>query len=249
VAIRGPRVFDVHSSEEVGMLLKTVSVLLLFAAVAIPHSAALAQECGPGCPACSGKATGDLLTPGAILASGLFIPDAEEETIVTRLGYGVLPWMDVGIGYAVDTEEVIWSARVQPVTQDREGWRPALIVGTGSVQTGGSDQSAYVQLAKALEVVEGRFGVSASAGYATDLPDLEESWGLATAALVLFDRVSPFYAYDGVNSHVGLSYFATDWLTVTGYYLEMEEPAVMLSLQWAPGEDEDDDHDDHGHVH
>lgn len=229
------------------MLLRTISVLLLLAVVMIAGSPAYGQECGPGCPACSGKATGDLLSPGSVLASGLFIPDAEEETVVTRVGYGVLPWMDIGIGYAVDTEEVIWSARVQPVAQDREGWRPGLVVGTGSVQTGGSDQSAYVQLVKSVEIVEGRLGASAAAGFATDLPDVEESWGLATAALTLYDRASPFYSYDGVNSHVGLSLFATDWLTLTAFYLEMEEPALQVSVQWGPGEDDSDD--EHGDEH
>jgi hypothetical protein len=220
-----------------------VSLITLVALV----SPAFGQECGPGCPACSGKATGDLLSPGAVLASGLFIPDGEEETIVTRVGYGVLPWMDIGVGYAADAEEVVWSARVQPVAQDREGWRPALVVGTGSVQTGGSDQSAYVQVAKSVEVIEGRLGVSAAAGYATDLPDFEEEWGLAIFGLTLFDRISPFYTYDGVNSHAGLSYFVADWLTLTAYALEMEEPAFTVSIQWRPGEE--DHEDEHGHEH
>ena len=211
------------------MRFKTILVVSSLLTVMILVTPAQGQECGPGCPACSGKATGDLLSPGTVLISGLFIPDGEEETVVAKLGYGVVSWMDVGIGYAVDTGD---------------GWRPALIVGTGSVQTGGSDQSAYAQVAKSLEIVEGRLGLSVAGGYATDLPDLEESWGLATAALTLFDRVSPFYTYDGVNSHAGLSYFATDWLTVTAYALEMEEPAVSVGIQWGPGEEEDEHADD-----
>jgi len=214
---------------------KTVLVVVSLLAILVLTAPADAQECGPGCPACSGKATGDLLSPGTVLASGLFIPDGEEETAVLRLGYGLVSWMDVGIGYAADTEEVTWSARAQPITQDREGWRPAVIIGTGSVQTGGSDQSAYIQVAKTLEVVEGRLGVSAAGGYATDLPDLEENWLLGTLSLTLFDRASPFYSYDGVSSHVGLSYFATEWLTITGYMLEMEEPALSASVQWDIG--------------
>ena len=138
------------------MHLKTTLTASLLLAAMVIAAPAYGQECGPGCPACSGKATGDLLAPGTLLASGLFIPDGEEETIVTKLGYGVVSWLDVGIGYTVDTEEVIWSARVQPIAQDRDGWQPALIVGTGSVQTGGSDQSVYAQLAKSVEIVEGR---------------------------------------------------------------------------------------------
>ena len=105
------------------MHLKTTLTASLLLAAMVIAAPAYGQECGPGCPACSGKATGDLLAPGTLLASGLFIPDGEEETIVTKLGYGVVSWLDVGIGYAIDTEEVIWSARVQPIAQDRDGWQ------------------------------------------------------------------------------------------------------------------------------
>ena len=222
------------------MCFKTVSTTTLMLAILIIAGSALGQECGPGCPACSGKAAGDLLPPAVVLGSGLYIPDGAEETAVLNVRYGLFSWMDVGIGYAVDAEQMTWSARVQPIAQDREGWRPALILGTGSVQTGGSDQSGYVQVAKTLEIVEGRLGMSLVGGYATDLPDLKEDWVFWTFSLTLFDRVSPFYTYDGVNSHVGLSYFATEWLTLTGYALEMEELAVSVSVKWDLGEDEDE---------
>jgi len=220
------------------MSFKMILVLVLMFSVLVFAAPALGQECGPGCPACSGKATGDLLAPAVVLGSGLFIPDGEEETTVLKFRYGLFTWMDVGIGYAVDTDEMTWSVRVQPIEQDRDGWRPALILGTGSVQTGGSDQSGYVQLAKTLEIVEGRLAASLAGGYATDLPDMEESWGLGTLSLTLYDRVSPFYTYDGINSHVGLSYFLTEWLTLTGYLLEMEESALSVSVQWNLGEAE-----------
>ncbi|MCJ2512498.1 MAG: hypothetical protein LN409_03995 [Candidatus Thermoplasmatota archaeon] len=222
------------------MRFKRVLTVTLFLSVLVVAGSARGQECGPGCPACSGKATGDLLPPAAVLGSGLFIPDGEDETAVLKLRYGLLSWMDIGIGYALDAEEMTWSARVQPIAQDRDGWRPALILGTGSVQTGGSDQSAYVQIAKTLEIIEGRLGISMAGGYATDLPDLREDWGLASLSLTLFDRVSPFYSYDGVNSHVGLSFFATEWLTLIGYALEMEDLAVSVSVQWELGEKEDE---------
>jgi hypothetical protein len=188
-------------------------VLALSVLVVASVKTATAQQCGPGCPVCSGKAVGDLLAPATLFGSVLYIPDGEEETAVFNLRYGLFPWMDAGIGYAVDAEEIIWSVRFAPVTQDVEGWRPALILGTGSVQTGGSDQSAFIILAKTLEIVEGRFGVGLAGGYATDLPDFEEDWGLGTLTLTFFDRVSSFYTYDGINSHLGLAVFATDWLT------------------------------------
>lgn len=75
--------------------------------------------------------------------------------------------MDAGIGYALDEEATIWSVRVQPIVQDQDGWHPALILGTGSVQTGGSNQSGYIQFVKTLEIVEGRLGGSA---WQVDMP-------------------------------------------------------------------------------
>ena len=194
-----------------------------------------AQQCGPGCPVCSGKAVGDLLPPATILGSGLYIPKGEDETAVLNLRYGLFSWMDAGIGYTREAGKYIWSVRLQPVSQDPGGWRPALIVGTGSVQVGESDQSAFIQLAKTLEIIEGRLAVSLAGGYATDFPDLEKNWGLGTFSMTIYDRVSPFYLYDGINSHAGLSFFATDWITLSGYMLEMEAPALSVNLQWAFG--------------
>lgn len=222
------------------MKLQEILIIALALCVLASVGTASGQECGPGCPVCSGKAVGDLLPPAAVLGSGLYIPNGEEETAVLSLRYGLVSWLDAGIGYAVDTEEIIWSVRVEPIAQDLEGWRPALVLGTGSVQTGGSDQSGYAQIAKTLEIIEGRLGITLTGGYATDLPDMREDWGLGTFTLTLFDRVSPFYTYDGVNSHVGLSLFATDWLTLTGYVVEMEEPAASVGTQWRFGQKEDE---------
>jgi hypothetical protein len=222
------------------MRIRTVLLFASLCLVVVTVRTATGQECGPGCPVCSGKAVGDLLAPATLFGSALYIPDGEEETAVFNLRYGLFSWMDAGFGYAVDEEELIWSVRFAPVTQDLEGWRPALILGTGSVQTGGSDQSIFIMLAKTREIVEGRLGITLAGGYATDLPDLEEDWGLGTVTLTFFDRVSPFYTYDGINSHLGLSVFAADWLTLTGYYLELEEPSVMASVQWGLGGIEDE---------
>jgi hypothetical protein len=173
-----------------------------------------------------------LVPPSTFLGTGLYIPNGEEESAVLSLRYGLVSWLDAGIGYAVDTEEVIWSVRAEPIAQDSEGWRPGIVLGTGSVQTGGSDQSAFFQIAKTLEVIEEKVEISLVGGYATDLPDWQEDWGLGTITLTLFERVSPFYTYDGVNSHAGLTFFVSDWLTLTGYALEMEESAVSAGAQW-----------------
>jgi len=52
--------------------------------------------------------------------------------------------------------------------------------------------------------------------------------------------MSPFYTYDGINSHIGLSFFATEWLTLTGYMLEMEESALSVNVQWSFGEKQEE---------
>jgi hypothetical protein len=54
---------------------------------------------------------------------------------------------------------------------------------------------------------------------------------------MVLDRASPFYTYDGINSHLGLSYFATEWLTLSGYALEMETAALSVQIQWSLGKD------------
>ena len=223
------------------MRIKALIIFMSILVVLVSVGTAEAQQCGPGCPACSGKFVGDLLPPKTLFFSGMYIPRGEEERAVFNLRYGLLSWLDAGIGYAVAVEdgedEIIWSLRVEPIAQDQNGWRPGLIFGTGSVQVGGSDQSAFIQLVKTLEIVEGRFGISGAGGYATDIPDFEENWILGTFSMTFYDRVSPFYTYDGINSHIGLSLFPVEWLILSGYYLEMEEPAVSVGLQWGFGEE------------
>ncbi|MBL7032829.1 MAG: hypothetical protein ISR91_01675 [Candidatus Delongbacteria bacterium] len=215
---------------------KIIPILTMLLLVLVAAEVTLAQDCGPGCPACSGKARGDLLPPQNLLTSLLYIPDAEEETTVFRLRYGLFSWMDAGIGYGLDEEVASWSVRVQAIAQDREGWRPALIIGSGSVRTGGNDQSLYIQLAKSVTFLPERLELNLAGGLATDLPGIEENWWLGTLTLTLFDRVSPFYSYDGINPHLGLSCSATEWLTLTGYYLEMETAALAAGIQWNFGE-------------
>ena len=215
-----------------------IIVMSTFVVLALAGTAE--AQCGPGCPACSGKFIGDLIPPKTLFFSGMYIPRGEEERAVFNLRYGLFSWLDAGIGYAVAAEdgedEIIWSLRVEPIAQDPDGWRPGLIFGTGSVQVGGSDQSAFIQLVKTLELVEERFEISLVGGYATDIPDFEENWLLATFAMKFYEMVSPFYIYDGINSHVGVSLFPTEWLMLSGYYLELEEPAVSVGLQWDFGE-------------
>lgn len=61
------------------------------------HSAA--QECGPGCPICSGSgsSTGAILPSGTLVFSTMSIPTGEDETAVFNLRAGVTAWLDVGL--------------------------------------------------------------------------------------------------------------------------------------------------------
>jgi len=214
--------------------MKRSQIIILFAALLLMTallSPAIAQECGPGCPACSGSSTGSLLAPANVMATALYIPDGEEETAVFKVRAGIFPWLNVGAGYALDEEETIWSVRLQAITEQENGWRPGVILGSGSVQTGGSDQSAYVQVLKNRKLTK-ELELSVSGGYATDMPDFDEHYGLANAGITLMERVSPFYTYDGRNSHVGIACYPTEWLVLTGYYLELEEPAISVGFKW-----------------
>lgn len=88
---------------------------------------------------------------------------------------------------------------------------------------------------KPKDLVEGAFNISLAGGYATDFPDFREHWFLGTVSLTLFDRLGPFYTFDGINSHLGASLFAKEWLTLTAYALELAEPAVSIGIRWPSG--------------
>jgi len=92
--------------------MKKICLSLLF--MLAVSGTALAQECGPSCPVCSGAGANDgaLLTRGVVTISGLSIPTADEERFVLNTRYGVLGWLDVGIGYAVRTETALWNVRI-----------------------------------------------------------------------------------------------------------------------------------------
>jgi len=214
------------------MIKKTVFTfcLLLFGFI----GQVVAQECGPGCPVCSGtgSSTGALVSVGTIIPSYLYIPNGEEEKGVFNIRGGVTSWLDVGLGYTVEAEKVIWSARLQPLQESEDSWRPAIILGTGSVQTGGSDQSLFLQLTKSWEFNE-TFALRLSAGAATLLPDIEEYYGLAGMTLTITDQWSPFVSYDGINFHPGLAWIPTDWLTVAAILVESKDPAVSVGFRYS----------------
>ncbi len=204
-------------------ILLSLLLILLFAGMTF------AQECGPSCPVCSGAGGNDgaLLSQRLVMISGLSIPTADEERTVINARYGILSWLNAGIGYAIRTEKVLWSVRTQPVLEQEDGWRPGIILGTGSVQTGGSDQSIYAQFIKSMEISE-IFGLRLSAGAATLVPDFDEIYGLAGITTSFDERYAAFANYDGKSFHEGISWIPLDWLTLSFMMVETEFPAISI---------------------
>ena len=190
------------------------------------------QDCGPFCPVCSGNgsSTGALISPGTIIPNFLYIPDGEEERGVINFRGGITSWLDAGIGYTVDTDKMIWSFRLQLLHEDESSLKPSLILGTGSVQTGGSDQSLFCLLSKSWEFNE-MFSLRLSSGIASLLPDAKEYYGLANITLTITESWSPFLSYDGTNFHPGLSWIPTDWMTIAGILVESKDPAVSVGIR------------------
>ena len=210
--------------------IKTIQTILLL--MLLFTGVTSAQECGPSCPVCSGAGNNDgaLLTERSVMISGLSIPTADEETTVSNARYGILPWLDAGVGYAFKTEKALWNVRVQPIFEQENGWRPGIILGTGSVQTGGSDQSLYLQFIKSLEISE-TFGLRLSAGTATLLPDFDEIYGLAGITMSFYERIAIFSNFDGKSFHEGVSWVPSDWFTLSFLMVETEFPAFSISIK------------------
>lgn len=192
-----------------------------------------AQVCGPGCPVCSGsgQSTGALISPGAFISTAMAIPNGKDETAVLNFRVGVTSWLDIGLGYTVKSDKFIWSVRLEPISEAEKSWRPAVILGTGSVQTGKSDQSAFIQVTKSFEFSE-IISVRFSVGLATLMPDFDKEYLLAGITMTMTESWSPFLNYDGINYHAGLSWIPFDWLFVTGLMVEMKDPAFMVGVRW-----------------
>jgi len=215
-------------------MIKKITAVLWLVSLLWLINVASAQECGPACPVCSGtgSSTGALLSTGTMISNFLYIPNGEEETGVFNFRGGVSSWMDVGVGYTVKEEKMIWSARLQLIKESESSWRPAIILGTGSVQTGGSDQSLFFQLTKSYEFSE-TFAARLSAGAASLMPDFEDYYGLAGLTLTITERWSTFISYDGINFHPGLIWIPTDWLNIGTIIVEAREPAVSVGFRYS----------------
>ena len=193
---------------------------------------AYAQECGPSCPVCSGAGNNDgaLLPQKSLMVSGMIISAADEEKFVVNTRVGILSWLDAGVGCAVKTDKVLWNLRAQPVAEQEEGRKFGLIVGTGSVQTGGSDQSAYAQLIKSWEISE-FFGFRFSDEVATLVPDFDELYGLTGITASFKEQYAAFANYDGESLYGGFAWIPSDRLTVSFLMVETEYPVFSITFK------------------
>jgi hypothetical protein len=159
------------------------------------------------------------------------IPWGDDETAVFNLRAGVTSRLDVGLGYTVKSDKLIWSVRWQPITEDESSWRPAVILGTGSVQTGRSDQSIFLQLTKAFDFSK-EFSARFSIGAASLLPEMNKGYFLANITMTVKECWSPFFSFDGRNFHLGLSWIPTDWLFIAGLMVETKFPAILVGYRF-----------------
>lgn len=213
------------NKKDVFFLTVLVILVLVFPAIVT------GQECGPNCPACSGGSQSTFTEPQSFFISDLYIPGGEEETNILKLRYGILSWLDAGFGYTFSAKKFIWSLRAQVIPENEKGWRPGLLVGTGSVRIGGSDQSLYFQVTKSWEFSEG-FSLRISGGMATLLPDLDRLYALAGLTLTLTEKFSVFAHYDGRSFHPGISWIPLDWLTISSILIESRDFALSVGIRW-----------------
>ena len=208
--------------------LSTVVVMLFIS------SKSFAQECGPVCPACSGGASGSLISQNNLVISALGMPTSDDEYAVVNVRYGIFKWLDAGVGYGFKAKKPIWSLRVQPLAEKAGKWHPGIIVGTGSVRTGGTDQSVYAMATKTFEISE-KFALQGYVGAASIFKDFNKPFFLSGASAILFEKFTVFGSYDGKNFHEGFSWITTDNLTLSALLIETRYPALSVSYRFDLG--------------
>jgi hypothetical protein len=207
--------------------MKKYIIILFFVIIGVNEI--YAQGCGPNCPACSGTIDGSLLAPKTLSLQGLYMPTAEDEQGITSLRYGLFKWLDAGVGYAFNAQKIIWNARIQPLTEKKDGWRPGIVLGTGSIRTGDSDQSFYVNFLKSREFSE-KFSITASAGAASLATDIDKIYGIGNVSATFSEKYTVYVNFDGINFHEGFAWTVNNWLTTGFMMIESKYPSLTLSL-------------------
>ena len=209
-------------------------VFVIIAGMFFISSKVYSQECGPNCPACSGGSSGGIIAKNNLVVSVLGIPASDDEYAVANLRYGVFNWMDVGVGYAFKAKNPIWSVRIKPLSENEDKWYPGIIIGTGSVRTGGSDQSVYGMLTKTVEFSE-KFALQGYVGAASVFKDFENPFFLSGLSAIFLEKFTVFGSYDGKNFHEGIAWTATDNLTLSGLLIETRYPSLSVSYRFDLG--------------
>lgn len=209
-------------------------VFVIIAGMFFISSKAYSQECGPNCPACSGGSSGGIIAKNNLVVSVLGIPASDDEYAVANLRYGVFNWMDVGVGYAFKAKNPIWSVRIKPLSENEDKWYPGIIIGTGSVRTGGSDQSVYGMLTKTVEFSE-KFALQGYVGAASVFKDFENPFFLSGVSAIFLEKFTVFGSYDGKNFHEGFAWTASDNLTLSALLIETRYPSLSISYRFDLG--------------
>lgn len=212
--------------------LRIINVFVCLAAFVLAAAPLSGQECGPGCPLCSDSPQAAIMEPGKFLLNVMVIPGGEDETGVLSFKYGLLKWLDLGLGYTLSGKETVWSVRAQLAAEKEDNWMPGVIVGTGSVRIHGGDQSIYFQLTKTMEIRES-FALCVYAGLSTLLDDFGDLYFIGGLTLRLKERVSAFLNYDGRNFHPGVSWEAAGWLTLSFFLVESREFAFAAGVRFS----------------
>ena len=204
-------------------------IIIIFAFCLSFNSLILAQACGPNCPACSGTTDGSLTPFKSISLQGLYIPTGEEEFGVMSLKYGAFDWLDLGIGYTFKAQKIIWNARLQPIKQNEDNWKPSIILGTGSIRTGSSDQSIYMNVLKSKEFSE-NFAMSLSGGVAGLASNIDKIYGIGNVSLIFIEKITAFVNFDGISFHEGVMWTVNDWFTTGFMLIESKDPAITVNI-------------------
>lgn len=207
---------------------KLFKVCVVIAGMLIISNKVYSQECGPNCPACSGGSSGGIIAKNNLVVSALGMPTSDDEYAVANVRYGVFNWMDAGVGYAFKAKDPIWSLRIKPLAEKEDRWYPGIIIGTGSVRTGGNDQSVYGMLTKTIEFNE-KFAIQGYVGTASVFKDFENPFLLSGLSAIFFEKFTVFGSYDGLNFHEGFSWTATDNLTLSALMIESRYPSLSVS--------------------
>jgi hypothetical protein len=190
-----------------------------------------AQDCGPNCPICSGSGfdTEAMLSNKTVFTNARLFPDAEE-TLIGGMKLAVSSRLDLGLNYLTTSRKVLWNARALLVVE--EDWKPAIILGIGSVRANTSDQSIFLTATRNLESTVG-VPLRLSVGAAAYLSESDRVYPIGTLSHLYKEKLFPFISYDGVNFNYGAAYFVLETLHIGLIYAENRYLGLTTGFRFA----------------